>query len=63
MTDMFPCTIEEQIAEVERELELRRRNYPRWVEAKKMSQNASDLHMRRMAGVLNTLRMVKAEDK
>ena len=63
MTDMFPCTIEEQIAEVERELELRRRNYPRWVETKKMSQSASDLHMRRMAGVLNTLRMVKAEDK
>jgi hypothetical protein len=59
MTDMFPCTIEEQIAEVERELELRRRNYPRWVEAKKMSQSASDLHTRRMSAVLATLRQLK----
>jgi hypothetical protein len=63
MTDMFPCTIEEQIAEVERELELRRRNYPRWVEAKKMSQNASDLHMRRMENVLATLRAVRGNGK
>jgi hypothetical protein len=63
VTDLFPVTIEEQIAEVERELELRRRVYPRRVEEKKMSQNASDLHMRRMENVLATLRAVRGNGK
>jgi hypothetical protein len=56
---LFPCTIEEQIAEVERELALRRQVYPRRIAEKKMSEGAADLHMRRMEGVLATLRAVK----
>jgi hypothetical protein len=63
MSDFFPCTIEEQIAEVERELALRRQVYPRRVDEKKMSQNASDLHMRRMEAVLATLRDLKGNEK
>jgi RNA polymerase-interacting CarD/CdnL/TRCF family regulator len=63
MSDMFPCTIEEQIAEVERELAKRRQVYPHQIADKKMSEAAADLHMRRMAAVLDTLRSMKEASK
>ena len=31
MNDLFPIGIDEQIAEIERELEMRRTVYPRWI--------------------------------
>lgn len=60
---LFPCTIEEQVAEVERELQLRREVYPRQVAAHKMSQPRADLQERRMYAVLGTLRKVQAEER
>jgi hypothetical protein len=35
-------TINEQIAAIQRELEYRRKLYPRWVEIKKISQKDAD---------------------
>lgn len=46
----------EQIACVERELHLRRNVYPRWVKQGKLTQAAADTELRRMQGVLDTLR-------
>lgn len=63
--DLSPVTLDEQIAEVRRELELRKRVYPAWVERGKMTQEAADTHMRRMEVALETLetlnRMRKAQ--
>ena len=50
----------DQIACVERELKMRRRVYPRWVLASKLTQTAADLEMRRMEGVLQSLVALKA---
>ena len=59
MSQLFPPTIEDQIAEVERELKLRRHVYPRHVAAKKMSQPTADRHITVMEAVLDTLRQTK----
>lgn len=56
---LFPPTLEEQIAEVEREIEMRRRVYPLRVSEKKMGQRRADLQLERMESVLKTLRTVK----
>lgn len=56
-------TIEEQIAEVEREIRLREVVYPRWVAMPKpkLSQAQADKQLGRMRAVLATLERVKAE--
>lgn len=51
--------IEEQIVTVERELGFRRRLYPRWVGANKLTQAAADTEIRRMEAVLLTLQRVQ----
>lgn len=45
-----------QIEEVEREIELRNRVYPRYVAMGRMRQSIADLHQARMEAVLATLR-------
>lgn len=64
MTDMLsdalpPVPIADQIAAVERELEMRRRVYPRWVANGKMKQGTADEEIRRMEAVLATLEGVR----
>jgi len=54
--ELFPVSIKEQIACVERELALRRRAYTRFVSAGRMSQAKADHEIRAMAAVLETLR-------
>lgn len=54
-------TIERQIACVEREIALRRRAYPRWVSAGRMTQRDADRELAEMEAVLATLRGLKAE--
>ena len=56
---LFAITIEEQIAEVERELKLREHVYPRWVGEKKMRQEKADKCMAAMRAVLETLQSIK----
>lgn len=55
----FPIPLSEQIAEVERELGLRRSVYPRLIDQKKMSERAAELHMKRLEAALATLRRVQ----
>lgn len=53
MTDKVP--LDEQIAEVKRELALRENAYKGFVARQKMTQEEADEHIRRMKGVLKTL--------
>ncbi len=54
--------IEEQIAEVKREIALRKRVYPHRVITRAMSQDESDRHMERMEAVLRTLMWVETNE-
>ncbi len=56
---LFAVSIEEQIAEVEREIKLREHVYPRWVAEKKMRQEKADKCMAAMRAVLETLKTTK----
>lgn len=49
-------SIQQQIACVERELKMRRNNYPRWVNAGNLTQDLADKEIERMEAVLNTLK-------
>jgi hypothetical protein len=57
------CTLEEQIAEVRRELELRRKCYPGWVRKGTLTQAAATRQLHLMAEVLNTLQRVSGEQQ
>lgn len=50
--------IKAQIACVEREIKMRERVYPRWVEAKRMTQAKADHELEAMKAVLWTLREI-----
>lgn len=52
----MPVSINQQIEEVERELQLRRTVFPRLVAKRRYSQSEADYLMRRMEAVLDTLR-------
>lgn len=56
-------TLAEQIAEVDRELKLRSRVYPRWVEAEKITPPAAARQLARMQAVRATLVSLKAEQE
>lgn len=64
MLDLFggtlPIDLAAQRAEIEREIALRRRVYPRWTEAGKMSHAAADRQIAVMEAVLETLTKVEA---
>lgn len=55
---MDEVTLEQQIAEVERELKIREVVYPRWINAAKpkLRPETADRQMARMRAVLNTLK-------
>lgn len=59
MPDLFPRTLDEQIACVEREIRMRERNYPRWVENGKLSQEKADREIELMKAVSRTLHNYK----
>ena len=56
---MKQITIEDMIKCVEREIVMRQRVYPRWVESKKMSQEKADLEIKTMMAVLDELKIAK----
>lgn len=55
--------IDEQISSVVRELKMRDRVYPRWVQLGKLTQENADLEMNRMRAVLATLQRVGRGEK
>lgn len=52
-----------QIEEVERELGLRRRLYPQWVAAKRMTPEAAEYQLTAMEAVLITLQDLMKEER
>lgn len=56
-------TLDEMIAEVERELALRRRLYPLWVETNRMSQTAANWQILAIQAVLLRLQSDRAKDE
>jgi hypothetical protein len=59
IADPGEITITEQIAEVERELIIRKKIYPRLVTSKVLSPSAARRNTERMRAVLRTLRQVQ----
>ena len=53
---MKTTTLAEQIAELERELRLRRSCYPKWVESKRLSQTNADHQIACLEGAIENLR-------
>ena len=56
-------TMDEQIAAVRREISMRQRVYPRWVEGGRMTQAKADQETRAMQAVLATLERVAAAER
>lgn len=56
MTGLLAITIADQIAAVTREIGMRNRVYPRWVQDGKMSQAKADYEIKAMEAVLETLK-------
>ena len=59
--DLGPPDIREQIAEVAREIVLRERVYPKWVEAGRLTQAKADRQIAVMNAVLATLQAVQGK--
>jgi len=59
---MKTFSLAQQIEEVDRELELRRRVYPGQVRSGAMRQSVADYHMARMQAVLTSLRWLQANE-
>lgn len=56
-----PIPIDAQIAEVQREIAMRERCYPKWVGERRMLQKHADKYLDAMREVLKTLNTVKAQ--
>jgi hypothetical protein len=52
-----------QIAEIEREISLRRRVYPRWIASGRMKEHDADRHIATLEAVLATLNCLEREQK
>ncbi len=56
-------TIAEQIACAERELRLRQRCYPKWVQERRMSQATADKEIAGMTAIIETLRELQKQSE
>ena len=56
MTQLFPFTTEDLIACVEREITMRKKVYPRWVEQRKMKADKADWEIAAMEEIARVLR-------
>lgn len=67
MSDLFggtlPITLDAQVAEVEREIKLRQRVYPRWIDLGKISQAAADRQIEVMRAVAESLHRLAGLEK
>ncbi len=55
MTDLFPVSIDDAISEINRELEFRRRVYPRLIESKKLTREKAEMQNARLRKALELL--------
>jgi len=53
--------LDQQLDELERELKMRRRMYPRWVADGKMAQATADRQIRLMEGAKETVRLARVD--
>jgi hypothetical protein len=60
VAELFPPNLAEQIACLEREIVLRRRLYPSWVRAHRLSQPKADREIACMEAALASLRRLEA---
>jgi hypothetical protein len=56
-------TLAEQIAEAQRELALRRKCYPAWVKAGKLTHDEAYHQLAAMAAIVHTLQRLDAEQR
>jgi hypothetical protein len=56
-------TLQEQIAEAQRELALRRKCYPQWVKAGKLTHDEAYHQLAAMEAIVRTLMQVDAEQR
>lgn len=61
--DLLPITLDDEISELEREIALRQRVYPRWVADKRMTTNAADRHISVMKSAVESLHRLKGLEK
>ena len=59
MSDLFPITIDDEIQELEREIVLRKRVYPRWVAAGRLTQGKADRQIAVLKSAAERLRAIK----
>jgi len=59
---MKKITKDQMIASVKRELAMRKRNYPKWVAAGKMKQDAADHEVACMQAIFNTLKALEVPE-
>jgi len=59
---LFPVSIEEQIASVEREIRMREHAYPRWIEQRRLTVKTAEHEIACMRAVLATLQRIAAEE-
>ena len=62
-SDLFPPTLDDQIAEVRFELGMRKSAYPRLVANGKMTETTAENRMKRMREVLESLHRLKGLEK
>jgi hypothetical protein len=64
MTDLFAdpdTTIGDAIYELEREANMRRRVYPRWIEDRRLSAAEAETRQRRLQDAIDLLRRLREE--
>ena len=56
MSDLLPISVADMIAEIEREIRMREAVYPRWVTAKKLTQDKADRQIAVMRAAVERLK-------
>lgn len=62
MDDLLSVTLDEQISEIRRELDMRKRAYPVFVANKKLTQDRADRQTRHLRAALETLQKCRGSD-
>jgi hypothetical protein len=63
VSDLFPIGLDDEIAEVQRELDLRAVVYPHWVRSRRLKQEKADRQIAVLRAVLSRLRALAAEGR